>query len=72
MEKSDIEEFEVKTYDLEAGDEIKILWTSDEQSWNLEEARTFRNIFNKIQEWEKDTDKVGNVNYDFHLNTGVR
>lgn len=67
---SDIEEFEVKTYDLEAGDEIKILWTSDEQSWNLEEANTFRNVFNKIQEWEKDTNKVGNVNYDFHLNTG--
>ena len=38
--------------------------------WNIEEANTFKNIFNKIQEWEKDTSKVGNVNYDFHLNTG--
>ena len=67
---SDIEEFEVKTYDLDAGDEIKILWTSDEQSWNEMESNTFKNIFNKIQEWEKDDSKVGGLNYDFHLNTG--
>ena len=61
--KADIETFEVKDYDLESGDEINILWMSDEQSWNMKEMQTFHNAFNKIiNEWE--IDENGNSTFD--------
>ena len=67
---SDVDTFEVKHYDLEAGDEINILWQSDEQSWDMKEMQTFHNAFNKIiNEWE--IDENGNPTFDYILETGV-
>ena len=66
---SDLETFKVVTYDLEAGDEINILWESDEQSWDMKEMQTFHNAFDKIiNEWE--VDENGNPNFDYILETG--
>ena len=66
---SDIETFEVKDYDLEAGDEINILWESDQQSWDMKEMQTFHNAFDKIiNEWE--VDENGNPTFDYILETG--
>lgn len=66
---TDMETFEVKNYNLAAGDEINILWMSDEQSWTTGEIQAFRNCFDKIaNEWEKDSE--GNPTYDFILETG--
>ena len=66
---SDIETFEVKNYNTAAGDEINILWLSDEQSWTEAEMQTFKNVFNKIiNEWE--IDELGNPTFDWILETG--
>ena len=42
---SEEEKFEVKTYNTANGDEINILWCSDEQSWIKEEMNAFANVF---------------------------
>lgn len=66
---SDVETFEVKDYDLESGDEINILWMSDEQSWDMKEMQTFHNSFDRIiNEWE--IDENGNPTFDYILETG--
>lgn len=66
---SDLETFEVKNYDTENGDEINILWLSDEQSWTEGEMQTFKNVFDKIiNEWEIDED--GKYRFDWILETG--
>lgn len=66
---SDVERFTVKQYNVENGDEINILWMSDEQSWNDHEMNAFRNAVDKIfNEWECDND--GKPTYDFILETG--
>ena len=67
---SDIETFEVRKYAQTADlnnhihDKIKILWTTDQQSFTAEEMFATGVCFNNISEWEKNTD------YDFHINTG--
>ena len=67
---SDIETFEVRKYAQTADlnnhvhDKIKILWTTDQQSFTAEEMAATGVCFNNISEWEKDTD------FDFHINTG--
>ena len=66
---SDLETFEVKSYNMEDGDEINILWLSDEQSWTKDEVRAFGNVFNKIiTEWE--VDEHGKPTFDWILETG--
>lgn len=66
---SDLETFEVKNYDVSNGDEINILWLSDEQSWTEGEMQTFKNVFNGIiTEWE--VDEQGNPTFDWILETG--
>ena len=66
---SDVETFEVKNYNTAAGDEINILWLSDEQSWTEAEMRTFKNVFNGIiTQWE--VDEQGKPTFDFILETG--
>ena len=66
---SDLETFEVKNYNLESGDEINILWMSDEQSWDMKEMQTFHNAFDKIiNDWE--VDEQGNPKFDYILETG--
>jgi hypothetical protein len=66
---SDVDTFKVITYDLEAGDEINILWQSDQQSWDMKEMQTFHNGFNKIiNDWE--VDENGNPTFDYILETG--
>lgn len=68
---SDLETFEVKNYNLESGDEINILWMSDEQSWDMKEMQTFHNAFDKIiKDWE--VDEQGNPKFDYILETGVK
>ena len=55
---------------MEDGDEINILWLSDEQSWTKDEMRAFGNVFNKIiTEWE--VDEHGKPTFDWILETGV-
>ena len=66
---SDIDTFEVISYDLEGGDEINILWQSDEQSWDMKEMQTFHNAFDKIiNDWE--VDENGKPTFDYILETG--
>lgn len=66
---SDLDTFEVVNYDLKNGDEINILWQSDQQSWNMKEMQTFHNAFDKIiKEWE--VDENGNPTFDYILETG--
>ena len=66
---SDIDTFEVKEYNLENGDEINILWESDQQSWDMKEMQTFHNAFDKIiNEWE--VDENGKPTFDYILETG--
>ena len=66
---SDVDTFEVIRYDLENGDEINILWESDQQSWDMKEMQTFHNAFNKIiNEWE--VDENGKPTFDYILETG--
>lgn len=66
---SDLETFIVKDYDTQNGDEINILWMSDEQSWDKYEMQCFHNAFNKIiTEWE--VDENGNPTFDWILETG--
>lgn len=67
---SDIAVFEVKKFQQTANeskfidDRIKVLWTTDQQAWTVEEAQATSVVFQNITEWEKDT------GFDFHLNTG--
>ena len=67
---SDIETFEVRRYAQTADkanyvhNSIKMLWTTDQQSFTAEEMFATGVCFNNISEWEKNTD------FDFHLNTG--
>ena len=66
---SDVERFEVKNYDTKNGDEINILWLSDEQSWTEGEMQTFKNVFDRIiNEWEVNED--GSYKFDWILETG--
>lgn len=66
---SDLETFEVKNYNLENGDEINILWMSDEQSWDMKEMQTFHNAFDKIiNDWE--VNEQGKPKFDYILETG--
>lgn len=66
---SDVERFEVKNYDTKNGDEINILWLSDEQSWTEGEMQTFKNVFDRIiNEWEVNED--GTYKFDWILETG--
>lgn len=66
---SDLETFKVKNYNLANGDEINILWLSDEQSWTSSEMQTFSSVFNKIiTEWEIDS--YGKPTFDWILETG--
>ena len=67
---SDLEQFKVKSFNLEQDGEINILWFSDEQSWTSSEMKTFRNVFNKVTtEWE--VDGYGKLkDFDFILETG--
>ena len=68
---SDLETFEVKNYNLENGDEINILWMSDEQSWDMKEMQTFHNAFDKIiNDWE--VNEQGKPKFDYILETGVK
>ena len=67
---SDVSVFEVKKFQQTANEEnfiddkIKLLWTTDQQAWTVEEAQATSVVFQNITEWEKDT------GFDFHLNTG--
>lgn len=66
---SEEEKFEVKTYNTANGDEINILWCSDEQSWIKEEMNAFANVFDRIiNEWE--IDESGKPTFDWILETG--
>ena len=66
---SDIDTFEVIDYNLEAGDEINILWQSDQQSWDMKEMQTFHNAFDKIiNDWE--IDENGKPTFDYILESG--
>ena len=57
---SEEETFEVKTH---ANNEpIKFLWTTDEQSWSLEEYSAYTVSMQNILEWE---------DFEFRLETGV-
>lgn len=68
---SDISTFEVRNYAQTADksnfvhNDIKMLWTTDQQAWTVEESQATNVCFQNISEWEKNTD------FDFHLNTGV-
>lgn len=68
---SDIETFEVRKYQQYADesnyihDKIRMLWTTDQQGFTVEEMEATGVCFNNISDWEKNTD------FDFHLNTGV-
>lgn len=67
---SDIETFEVRKYQQYANesnyihDKIRMLWTTDQQGFTVEEMEATGVCFNNISDWEKNTD------FDFHLNTG--
>lgn len=66
---ADLETFKVKNFNLSNGDEINILWQSDEQSWDIHEQQCSTNCFDKIiNEWE--VDENGNHNFDYLLETG--
>jgi hypothetical protein len=67
--KSGIHTFETQDRDLENGDMIRILWTSDPQSWNETELRAYDNVCKKIlTEWEVDGD--GKPNFELWWSTG--
>jgi hypothetical protein len=67
--KSGIHTFETQDRDLENGDMIRILWTSDPQSWNETELRAYDNVCKKIlTEWEVDSD--GKPNFELWWSTG--
>ena len=67
--KSGIHTFETQNRDLESGDTIRILWTSDPQSWNETELHAYNNVCSKIlTEWEVDED--GKPNFELWWSTG--
>ena len=67
--KSGIHTFKTFEKDLEAGDTIRVLWTSDPQSWNETELHAYNNVCSKILgDWEKNED--GSLNADFWWSTG--
>lgn len=57
---SDIFNFEVKTYDV--NNPIKMVWTTDQQSWTEREYNVWRIASKFINQYSEE--------YDFHLNTG--
>lgn len=66
---SGIHTFKTWHKDLEAGDTIRVLWTSDPQSWNETELRAYDNVCGKIlTEWEVKED--GTPNFDYWHSTG--
>ena len=58
---SDIETLEIKT--LGDSDSLKVIWTSDQQGWGLEEYSAWETAAKNIINWE-------GINFDFCLNTG--
>lgn len=67
--KSSIHTFKTYNKDLEAGDTIRVLWTSDPQSWNETELHAYNNVCSKIlSDWEANED--GTPNFDFWWSTG--
>ena len=71
---SDEHEFEIKDRTtVSAGNTIKILWESDEQSWTSGEMGAFVNVFNGIKNtWHSETqsDDFKMSDFDFILETG--
>ena len=61
---SDISTFEVKDYSASDA-HIKMLWTSDQQSWTNTEYDAWKIAARFLRQ------NNGYRNYDFHLNTGV-
>lgn len=57
---SDINTFEMTVFN--ESNPIKILWTTDEQGWGLEEYEAVKTCAKNILNWETD--------FDIHLNTG--
>ena len=67
--KSGIHTFETQNVNLEDGDTIRILWSSDPQSWNEVELRAYDNVCKKIlTDWE--VDKNGKPNFQLWWSTG--
>lgn len=67
--KSGIHTFETQNVNLENGDTIRILWTSDPQSWNETELGGYDNLCKKIlTEWE--VDENGKPNFQLWWSTG--
>ena len=67
--KSGIHTFKTYNKDLENGDTIRMLWTSDPQSWNETELHAYNNVCSKIlSDWEANED--GAPNFDFWWSTG--
>ena len=67
---SDLAKFEVKD---KRNNPIKILWTSDEQSWTEGEMNAFRNVFDGIvNDWhsESQNSDIKMSEFDFILDTG--
>lgn len=58
---SDIEIFNMKV--LGDTDNLKVIWTSDQQGWGIEEYSAWETAAKNIIEWE-------GTNFDFCLNTG--
>lgn len=59
---SEEETFEVKVRPATSREPIKFLWTTDEQSWSLEEYSAYTVAMQNILEWE---------DFEFRLETGV-
>lgn len=67
--KSGIHTFKTYNKDLENGDTIRMLWTSDPQSWNETELHAYNNVCSKIlTEWE--VDENGKPNFELWWSTG--
>lgn len=67
--KSGIHTFKTYNIDLDNDDTIRILWTSDPQSWNETELHAYDNVCKKIlTDWE--VDGSGNPNFQLWWSTG--
>ena len=67
--QSSVHTFKTWHKDLNAGDSIRILWTSDPQSWNITENYAYYNVCKKIlTEWEVTPE--GEPNFDYWHSTG--
>lgn len=60
---SDVNTFEVKDYN-QSNSEINMLWTTDQQSWNVKEYSVWQIVAKHLR------NNNGYKKYDFHLNTG--